>query len=47
MFLGRKELHRCPSRKSWVGERPEEDSYELQMGEALEGCSPEEQEKSK
>lgn len=30
--LGRKELYRCPNRKSWVGERPEQDSCELQMG---------------
>ena len=47
MFLGRKELYRCPNRKSWVGERPEEDSYELQMGKGLEGRSPGEQESPK
>lgn len=47
MSLGRKELYRCPNRKSWVGERPKEDSYELQMGKGLEGCSPGEQENPK
>lgn len=34
---GWKEQHRCSHTKSWVGDRPGEDSCELQMGRGVRG----------
>lgn len=47
LLSGWKEQHRCSHRKSWVGERPGEDSRELQMGRRSEGRSLGELEESK